>query len=80
MFVNQTKTINGVNVTLIRTSATTGRAIYHARGPFKDYWIVRSSARRFDVESYNEHWIDEASTLEDACQIVIECEEGNVPW
>lgn len=80
MFTNQTKTINGTHVTLISTSATVSKTVYFARGPLHDYYIIRSSARRFDVETYDDRWIDEASTLEDACKIIMEFDEGLVPW
>lgn len=80
MFSYETRTINQINVTLLTAKATSSLAIYYARGPLHDYYIIRRSDRRFDVESYDEHYIDEASTLEDACQIILECEEGQVPW
>lgn len=80
MFSYETKTINSINVTLIHTDATTCRAVYFARGPLHDYYITRRSERRFDVETYDERWIDEASTLENACKIIMEFEEGLVPW
>lgn len=80
MFSYETKTVNGINVTLLVVNVVTRTAIYFARGPLHDYYVHRLSDRRFDVESYDEHYIDEASTLEDACQIILECEEGQVPW
>ena len=80
MFNYETKTINNVNVTLLAVNVVARTAVYYARGPLHDYYIHRRSERRFDVESYDEHWIDEASTLEDACQIIIEVEEGRISW
>ena len=80
MFNYETKTINGVNVTLFAVNVVTRTAVYFARGPLHDYYIYRRSERRFDVESYDNDWIDEASTMEEACQIIIETEEGRVPW
>lgn len=80
MFTYETRTINGINVTLLIVNVVARTAIYFARGPLHDYYIVRRSERRFDVETYDEHWIDEASTLDDACQIIMETEEGRVPW
>lgn len=80
MFSYETKTINDVNVTLLAANVVARTAVYYARGPLHDYYIHRRSERRFDVESYDEHWIDEASTLEDACKIIIEVEEGRVSW
>jgi len=80
MFSYETKTINEVNVTLLAVNVVTRTAVYYARGPLHDYYIHRRSERRFDVESYDNDWIDEASTLEDACKIIMEVEEGLVPW
>lgn len=80
MFSYETKTINGINVTLLAVNVVARTAAYYARAPFHDYYIYRRSDRRFDVESYDEHWIDEASTLEDACKIIMEVEQGLVPW
>lgn len=80
MFSYETKTINEINVTLFAANAVTRTALYFARGPLHDYYIHRRSERRFDIETYDERWIDEASTLEDACKIIMEFEEGLVPW
>lgn len=80
MFSYETRTINGINVTLLTVNVVARRAVYFARGPLHDYYIHRRSERRFDVESYDEHWIDEASTIEDACNIIMEIEEGLVQW
>ena len=80
MFVNETCTINGINVTLLCVDTRRNTAIYYARGPFKDYYIRRVSTRRFDIEGYEDRWIDEASTLEEACQIILEWDEENIQW
>lgn len=80
MFTYQTNTINNVNVTLLAVNVVARTAVYFARGPLHDYYILRRSERRFDIETYDERWIDEASTFEDACQIIMEVEEGRVSW
>jgi len=80
MFSYETKTINGINVTLLGTNVVKRTSIYYARGPLHDYYIVKRSERRFDIESYDNDFIDEASTMEEACAVIVECEEGVVPW
>ena len=80
MFVNETCTVNEINVTLLCIDACHNTAIYYARGPFKDYYIRRASTRRFDIESYEGRWIDEASTLEEACRVILELDADNTPW
>lgn len=80
MFSYETRTINGINVTLFAVNVVTQTALYFARGPLHDYYIHRRSEHCFDVETYNEDWINEASTLENACQIIMEIEEDRVPW
>ena len=80
MFSYETRTINNVNVTLLSVNAVTGRSYYFARGPLHDYYIHKISTRRYDVETYNNDFIDEASTLEEACAIIIEVEENRTPW
>jgi len=80
MFTYDPREINGIIVMLLAVNVVAGRTTYMARGPLHDYFVIKRSTRRFDVESYNDDFIDEASTLEEACQIIMECEEGRVPW
>ena len=80
MFTNETRTINGINVTLLTVDACHNTATYYARGPFKDYYIRRTSSHQYIIETYEECWMDEANSLEEACQILLDWETGNAPW
>lgn len=82
MFTYETKEINGVFVTLLFVNVVERRSVYFARAPFKDYNIYKRSERRFNIyDAWNEDdFIDEASTLEEACAIIMEMQENEVPW
>lgn len=55
---------------------------FFVRAPFADYYIVKKSPHKFDIEdAYTEHFIDEAQTFEDACKTILKIDTDlHEPW